>query len=380
MVGAARNPDAERRPLVEPARDRHTAAVEVDELLDQGETYPGALVAPRAGALDPVESLEEPRQLARRDPRPGVAHLELDVLLVQPYPNRDRAGEGELDRVREEIEDNLLPHVAVDVDGLRQRGAIDDERQASSLDRGAKAARELRRQHREIERLVDRLDAAGLDSRELEQRVDELEQAQRVAVEEVDRLGRDGSPGRRRPQILDRREHEGQRRAELVAHVAEEGGLGAIELGKRLGAPALGLVGARVADGGRDLVRDQAEKPPIPVVEAAARAHPGDEEPVGLIGPGACNGQDERGWGRIWPGTGGDAGPDGRQLGHLLGETARSDLVKGPLRDPRAHLVALPSGGRHELRLASSRIESVEKRKWQIVHVVAERLRRFPPG
>ena len=44
--------------------------------------------------------------------------------------------------------------------------------------------------------------------------------------------------------LLERAQHQRQRRAELVADVGEEGGLGAVELGQRLGAPALLLVGA----------------------------------------------------------------------------------------------------------------------------------------
>ena len=61
--------------------------------------------------------------------------------------------------------------------------------------------------------------------------------------------------------VLDRPEHQRERRAELVADVAEEGGLRAIELGERLGAPALFLVGLRVGDARADLARDEVEEP-----------------------------------------------------------------------------------------------------------------------
>ena len=43
--------------------------------------------------------------------------------------------------------------------------------------------------------------------------------------------------------VLERPEHQRQRRAELVADVREERGLGAVELGQRLGAAALFFVG-----------------------------------------------------------------------------------------------------------------------------------------
>ena len=56
---------------------------------------------------------------------------------------RDLALEGELERVGEQVEDDLLPHVAIDVDRLGQRRAVHHEPQAGLLDRGAEHAREL---------------------------------------------------------------------------------------------------------------------------------------------------------------------------------------------------------------------------------------------
>src|SRR3712207_8100599 len=52
--------------------------------------------------------------------------------------------------------------------------------------------------------------------------------------------------------LLQRAERERERGAELVRHVREEGRLGAVDLGQRLGAPPLLLVGAGVGDRSRD--------------------------------------------------------------------------------------------------------------------------------
>jgi hypothetical protein len=60
--------------------------------------------------------------------------------------------------------------------------------------------------------------------------------------------------------------------AELVADVAEEGRLGAVQLGQRLGTPALLLIGAGIADGGADLAGDQRAEAAIGIVETQARA------------------------------------------------------------------------------------------------------------
>ena len=69
-----------------------------------------------------------------------------------------------------------------------------------------------------------------------------------------------------------------ERRAELVAHVREERGLRAVELGERLRSLALGLVGLGLADARRDLLADEAHERFVRLVERASRAQAGDEK------------------------------------------------------------------------------------------------------
>jgi hypothetical protein len=56
----------------------------------------------------------------------------------------------------------------------------------------------------------------------------------------------------RREQLVDRTEDEGERSAELVADVADEVGLGAVDLGEPFGTLLRALVGACIGDGGAD--------------------------------------------------------------------------------------------------------------------------------
>ena len=58
-----------------------------------------------------------------------------------------------------------------------------------------------------------------------------------------------------RRSVVERAEQQRQRRAELVADVAEERRLGAIDLGERLGAAPFLLVGVDVGQAGGDLAR-----------------------------------------------------------------------------------------------------------------------------
>lgn len=71
-------------------------------------------------------------------------------------------------------------------------------------------------------------DAPGLDAREVQQRVDQLQQAQCIAVDGLEPLMARGLGLRFSERILQRPQHQCQRRAELMADVAEERGLGRI--------------------------------------------------------------------------------------------------------------------------------------------------------
>jgi hypothetical protein len=78
-----------------------------------------------------------------------------------------------------------------------------------------------------------------------------------------------------------------------VAHVREELGLGAVDLGERLGAPALLLVGARVPERQRDLPREQGEEAAVAVVERAAGAYAHHQHADGalVLRPGEREGE-----------------------------------------------------------------------------------------
>ena len=93
--------------------------------------------------------------------------------------------------------------------------------------------------------------------------------------------------------VLERAEHERQRRAELVAHVGEERGLGAVELGEGLGAAALVLVGARVGEAVADLAGGELEEAAVGVVEAFRGLTPATRKPEGCGWPGET-GEHER--------------------------------------------------------------------------------------
>src|SRR5262249_20258381 len=104
-----------------------------------------AFIGAAARALDAVEALEQARDFVGRDAGAGVAHGQLGRVIALAHRHHELAGEGELEGIGQEIEDDLFPHLAVDVRGSRQRWAVDDEPHAGLLDRRAEYAGELRR-------------------------------------------------------------------------------------------------------------------------------------------------------------------------------------------------------------------------------------------
>ena len=170
--------------------------------------------------------------------------------------------ERELERVGQQVEDDLLPHVAIDVDRLRQRRAGHDEPQPGFLDRRAEHAGELGGDAGEVHGLEAGVDAPGLDAGEVEERVHQLQEPQAVAM-------RDLEPGRRvgrqrldllAQHVLERAQHQRQRRAELVRDVREEGGLRAIQFREALGPPPLLLERLGVGEPGGNLRRRRARR------------------------------------------------------------------------------------------------------------------------
>jgi hypothetical protein len=170
------------------------------------------------------------------EPRPGdanagVAHHEFDLPPHLAQRDGNLAGKGKLKGIGKQIEDNLLPHLPVYVDRLRERRAINEQAQPGLLKERAKDACQIGSERGQIGGRVHCLGTSGLDTRKIQQGIDQFEQAQPVALHQgkllVDaRLQRVAGQ-----QVFQRSEHQGQRGAKLVADIAEEGGFGTIQPG-----------------------------------------------------------------------------------------------------------------------------------------------------
>src|SRR5207245_9706184 len=100
--------EMERRSLVLAALGPQAAALDLHELLADGEPEPGPAHLARERRVEPVERLEEPGKVGLADPDAGIDHAHVDEAVLGPHPHARPAGGGELDRVGEQVEQDLL--------------------------------------------------------------------------------------------------------------------------------------------------------------------------------------------------------------------------------------------------------------------------------
>ena len=81
---------------------------------DKRQPDSGALVAAAGPAADAVEPLEHPGQLVVGDADTGVVHGQRHMTVVVAKGHVDTAMNRVLDRIGQQVEDDLLPHVDVD--------------------------------------------------------------------------------------------------------------------------------------------------------------------------------------------------------------------------------------------------------------------------
>ena len=141
-----------------------------------GEAQARARIGLGELALDLFEWLAEPPQRIRRDADAGIGDHENDRIRQHVAAHGDPAFvRGELHRVRQQVDEDLLDGAAVGEDG---NGASDIgiQRQALVLGAPGHHAQRLRQELRQVELLHVELHAAGLDLRHVEDVVDDFEQ------------------------------------------------------------------------------------------------------------------------------------------------------------------------------------------------------------
>ena len=169
----------------------HGASMQLDEVANESEPDAEAALGAGAPALALLEAVEDDRQQLGADAGAGIADDDLEVRADPPQGELDAAvSRRELDRVHQEVPDDLLQTVRVAVE--RAGARIDQRLQPEPLGLERRPHRVERRfQHpREIDRADVEPHLAADDAGDVEQVVDQLQLHVGIAHDRVERARR----------------------------------------------------------------------------------------------------------------------------------------------------------------------------------------------
>ena len=233
VVHAGTQDHAHRGPLPQDALGVDLPAVEIRDLLHQGQADPRPPVPPGGGVVHLREAVEDGAQPVVRDADPAVLDLDPGTAVVQAVeadldPATDR---GELHGVGQQVQHHPLELLRVQVDVGGRLAHHHADRHVLAVRQGGHVGHDGAQEGRQVHRLRIQLEVGVLELGQVEHVVDQLEQPQRVAVhrlEDGDLLGIEVAQLARQDRV-DGGQDQGQRRAQLMGDVREQGALHPVE-------------------------------------------------------------------------------------------------------------------------------------------------------
>src|SRR5688572_23189289 len=128
MIAPPRDPHAEGASFTLRARSGYVAAVEPSKLPHEREPNAGPFEASSLCAVDAMKSLEDVWKLVGWYPDAGIPNGKLDLPLRRAKADLDLTFEGELERIRDQVENDLFPRYSVYEGWLRKRRPRSEER------------------------------------------------------------------------------------------------------------------------------------------------------------------------------------------------------------------------------------------------------------
>src|ERR1700741_3908126 len=185
-----RQRDGESGPLARRALKADGAAVQLDEALGERQAEPRALGLLGVVAPDLLELLEHRGLVLGCDADAGVLDRDLDAGSVLPGRNRHApAVGGELDRVGEQVEDDLLELALVGLECAEPLVDLERKRDAVALRPLAHPRHRVRQRARQVEARELEVHAPGLDLREIQDVVDQREEVAAGLVDVLQVVG-----------------------------------------------------------------------------------------------------------------------------------------------------------------------------------------------
>jgi hypothetical protein len=129
-----------------------------------------------------MEPFKEVGKFICRNTRSGIGDCKFGEVRHRAQCYANLTLERKFEGVGKEVENNLLPHVTVDIYRIGDSGAVHNKGQSCAFNRGAEHTRKVGRQRRQVHRLIGCFDAAGLDPGEIQEAVHEFVQPLAIAT------------------------------------------------------------------------------------------------------------------------------------------------------------------------------------------------------
>ena len=208
----------------------HVAAMQARQRLDQREAKAGALFGASLGAFHLFERLAQLLQIRLGDTGAGVAHRQDDAVFQGGRHRHLAAARREFDAIADQIDQHLLDGALVGKNLPRRGHNLQTHRHAAALRRMADKANGGRGHFVQVEQFFIEFKLAGLDLGHVEHAIDQLQQ---MAAGFVDQPGiflvaRRSHRAKNLPRHhFGKTDNRVQRRAQFMAHIGQEIGLGA---------------------------------------------------------------------------------------------------------------------------------------------------------
>src|SRR5690349_24088304 len=118
------------------------------------------------------------RQLFSRNARPSIPYRKFHPRIALTNGNLNLPLKSKLESVRQQVEDNLFPQLAVHINRLVNSGAVDNEVEACPVHGGMKDTRKFSCQLGKIGWLVGSLKTSSFNPGEIQECIDELKQTE----------------------------------------------------------------------------------------------------------------------------------------------------------------------------------------------------------
>jgi len=158
------NQNREGRALPDHAFDANTSAMQPHQLMHQSQSDTTSLLRATTGVLDAVKPFEQTRHFVGRNTDAGIGDAQRDTIVGRLHAHVNLAGQGKLERIREQVQDDFLPHFAIHKDRFGKRWTINHQPQPGPLDRSAENTGEISCKAGQVCWLIGSPDAAGFDA------------------------------------------------------------------------------------------------------------------------------------------------------------------------------------------------------------------------